>query len=117
MSKVLQLVNGLPTMVNIPENYVVSLNDATSSGNVFTYANSYKFAVITYSIERATITETGRLQVSQKNSQIAMTQDSSNIGDTGITLYADLNGSNVEINYSSTATGQGATFTYSINKW
>ena len=112
MTKVLQLIDGLPTVVDV---LTVTLTDA-ESGNVMSYDASYKFAVITYSIERDTITETGRLQISQKNSNISMTQDSSSIGDTGIILSATLNGS-VEINYTATATGNDGTFKYSINKW
>ena len=113
MSKVLQLVDGLPTIVDVS---TVSLTD-NASGNIVTYDGAYKFAVLTYSIERGSITETGRLQVSQKSSEIAMTQDFSSTGDTGIALSAIINGSNVEINYTSTATGFAATFKYSINKW
>lgn len=99
----------------------VSLSDNQSSAaNVFTYvAATYPKAIIDYSIDRGSSNiELGRLMVvTDASASVNITQTTSALGASGVTLTADYNSSNVRIRYTSTSTGTAPTFKYIARQW
>jgi hypothetical protein len=70
--------------------------------------------IVEYSILRGTITEVGEIQVSANSSVISISQSDTGTNLSGVTLNAVISGSNLQVQYTSTSTGQSAQFWYSI---
>ncbi len=97
----------------------VTLNDATGSPTtILSYAtSSFNFAIIEYSIKRGTNYRVGRLLVTNSGSVVDLTDDNTETGVTGVTFSAIINSGNVEIQYTTTSTGNDADYKYTIKKW
>jgi hypothetical protein len=85
---------------------------------VITYpTSSYNFTVIEYSIQRGTAYRVGRLLIANSSTNPAFSDDSVEIGTTGVSFTVAVSGGNVEINYVSTSTGQTGELKYSMRQW
>lgn len=93
-------------------------NNISSPTSLFTFsATSYKYAIIEYSIVRNSVYRVGRLLVANNGTITTDNDDYVETAATGVTLTADISGSNVRILYTSTNTGFSGTFKYSIRRW
>ena len=92
-------------------------NDQSSPAILFSYSVSNKYSVIEYSIERDGNLRLGRLMIATNGTVIAPNDDWTEVGDTGVTIDAVISGSNVQVRYTSTDTGETGVFKYSIRRW
>lgn len=110
-------LNGLQQTV-LSGSFVVTDNIAVPT-TLFTYSATHKFAVIEYSIERDTNFRVGRLLISNDGGSpvVGFSDDYVENTSTGITLTADVNGGNVRVLFTSSATGFNGTLKYSMRRW
>jgi len=96
-----------------------SLVDAQASPvTAFSYsATSYNFTIIEYSITRNTSKQVGMLFVSNDASSAALSNGFANLSDVGVELSASVSAGNVNIQYTTTATGFNAFLKYAIRQW
>lgn len=95
-----------------------TLMDNQTDQTIFTYtAATNKFAIIEYSIERNTDVQVGRLLVTTNGSTVSLSDDMTAVGTPGVTFSAAISGPNVLIRYSTSSTGFGADFKYTIRRW
>lgn len=74
--------------------------------------------IMEYSIARGNDSRVGRKIIfADAGGAIAESEDAVEPIATGVTLSSDINGGNIRFKYSSTATGQNATFRYSLRYW
>jgi hypothetical protein len=97
----------------------VTLNDNISTPTMafFYNATAYRYAIIEYSIERSFDARVGRLLVVNSSLGVSMSDDFTDIGDTGILFTAGISFPNVIIQYVSTMTGFNGTMKYTIKGW
>jgi hypothetical protein len=96
----------------------VTLLDNQPVTNIFTIPHAdYKFIVVEYSIERNNNFRVGRLLITSDGVLASYTDDNTAIGSDGITLSVDVLGPNIRVRYTSTNTGNNATFKYALRKW
>ena len=97
----------------------VTINDNIGTPTtLITYpTSSYNFTIIEYSIQRGTNYRVGRLLIANSSTNPAFSDDSVEIGTTGVSFTVAVSGGNVEVNYLSTSTGQTGNFKYSIRQW
>lgn len=96
----------------------LSLNDnQTTPLSLFSFDDATHHAIVEYSIQRGTDRETGRLLIAHDDISAVSSTDSIATAATGVTFVATLNAGNVEVQYTSTSTGQTGNFKYSIRKW
>lgn len=103
--------------IGVLSSAITLADNIASPTNLFTFLASYKFAVIEYSIVRNGFSRVGRLIVANDGSITSESDDFTETGITGVTLTAVMSGANVQIKYTTTATGNSGTFKYSIRKW
>lgn len=96
---------------------ITILDNQASPANLFTYDASYRFAIMEYSIFRNGSFRTGNLLIANDGLVASSNGLSIDTGSTGVTLSTIISGSNVQVQYTSTNTGVGATFKYSLRKW
>lgn len=94
------------------------LDNQSSPVTLLTYAWAAAHNVqLQYSVIRSTgggtNDETGRLLISTDGVNASITRDSEYTSDTGLVFSAVVSGANLDLQYTSTATGFGATFYYS----
>jgi len=68
-------------------------------------------------VDRNGFKRTGRLLISNDGTNVTMSDDYVETGLTGTVLSAALSGGNVQIKFTTTATGNNGTFKYSMRKW
>lgn len=97
----------------------VTLNDnQVAAATAFTIPLTNSFCFILYSIKRGSANiEGGTMVLLNDGSGADLTIDSGLIGATGVTLTADVNGSDVRLRYTSTSTGTAPSLKYSVIKW
>lgn len=96
----------------------ITLNDAQVSPTpVINYPSSNKYTVIEYSIERGGEERIGRVLIATNGTAINFSDDFVETSTQGITLSVSLNGTNVELLYTSTSTGNTGTFKYTFRQW
>lgn len=104
-------------VISILEGPVTLLDNQVSFTPAFTFLDSYKFANISYSIERNGDTQIGRLLVTQNGAITSLADDNTFTNSLGVTFDADLSGGDVRILYTTTSTGFDASLKYKIEKW
>lgn len=92
------------------------LNNQTAAV-LFSFAATYRHAVIDYSLERDGDYRTGTIFVANNGTIAEVTDQSTETASLGITFDADISAGNVRILYDSTNTGFNASFSYSIRRW
>lgn len=91
------------------------MNDQISPAVAFSFSvSTLRSVVIEYSIIRSSTTEAGRILITTDGTNLGYSIDKENntSGDCGIILTVGLSGSNVQISYVSTNTGQNGTIQY-----
>lgn len=88
-----------------------------SATQIFAFAASNRAAIMEYSIVRNGIYRTGTLLIANDGTITSSNGTSVETASTGISLSTDISGGNVRVLYTSTNTGFGATFKYSMRKW
>ncbi len=85
---------------------------------LFAYdASTFPFAVIEFSILRNGVYEVGRLMIANDTINTAQSYDFVNTASTGVVLSSVISGSQVLVQYTSTATGFNGTFKYFMRRW
>lgn len=97
----------------------VTINDNVGSPTLLLNypVSSYNFTIVEYSIERGTNYRVGRILIPNSSTNASFSDDSVEVGSTGVSFTVSVNGGNVELNYLSTSTGQSGEFKYSIRQW
>lgn len=108
-------LNGLRQTV-LSSAYTLADNISTPT-TLFSYLNSYRYAIIEYSVDRNGFKRVGRLLVSNDGSAITVSDDYVETGLTGTVFSAVLSGPNVNIQFMTSATGNNGVFKYSMRKW
>lgn len=83
-----------------------------------TYATAnFRYAVIEYSIDRGSLQRIGTLKLMNDASTVTLQDEKMETLPTGITFTAVVSGPNVEIQYTSTSTGQTGSLKFSMRSW
>ncbi len=95
------------------------LNDnQVAAADVINIPATSSYCFILYSIKRGPANiEGGFMVLLNDGTNAELTIDSSNLGTSGVTLTADVNGANLRLRYTSTNTGIAPTFKYAVIKW
>ncbi len=94
---------------------IILANDQNTPANLFALdVSSIKSYIVEYSIIRSSTTEVGRIFIATDGTTLSFEIDKANNVDTGVTIFANLSGSNVQARYMSTNTGQTGVFRYSV---
>jgi hypothetical protein len=96
---------------------IVIIDNTPSPTPLFTYAASYNFTVIEYSLIKSGSYRTGRLLVANDGSITSGSDDFVETIPSGVVLTCAISGSNVQVLFTSTNTGSNGTFKYSMRKW
>lgn len=97
-----------------------TLVDATASPtNVATWAfASFSSIQIDYSINGgATGMESGKILLITDGTSAGIAQTFATVSSTGVAFTVDINGANIRLRYTKTATGSNATMKYKVQKW
>lgn len=93
------------------------LDNTVAPTTILSYsAATYRHAIIEYSVVRNGEYRTGRI-LAAAGSAVAASDDMVQTAPLGITLSWQLSGGNVEIQYTSTSTGNNASFKASVRRW
>lgn len=95
----------------------ITLLDNTVNGVIFSYPATFRSAVLTFSIERNNDFATGRLFIANGSAFIVYQDDRVETNPVFIGLSAVITGANVEVQYTSSATGFDGIFKGSIIKF
>ena len=97
----------------------VTLNDnQVSAATVVSYpVASFNFTIVEYSIKRGLDYRVGRLLIPNSSTVVSISDDSVDTGTTGILFSAIENAGNIEIQYTSTSTGNTGDFKYTLKQW
>lgn len=109
----------LTYLEDVSELTTVTLTDASSAVVASWSAATFDTLYIDYSITRgAGNIESGIITLVSDGTSASMSQGAiADLGTLGVTLSADVNGGNVRLLYTTTATGTNATFKYKAHKW
>lgn len=77
----------------------------------------FKHCVIEYSVVKSGNFRTGRILLTTDGTNIGFSDDFVESSATGVTFSADMDGTNLDLEYISTLSGVSGTFKYSIRKW
>lgn len=104
---------------NLVGSQQVTIVDGTAGDTLIALAlASYDVAHVRYSIKRGTSREAGIITMVSDGSTVAFAVGAGAlIGDCGVTLNADISGSNMRLTATATSTGTNATFTYQVSNW
>jgi hypothetical protein len=96
----------------------VTLTD-NNSGTVFSYvASSNKFTFIEYSIERNTNVRCGRLLIVSDGTSVSIADNGYvELSAIGVTFGVSISLGTVSLTYTTTSTGNNASFKYSLKQW
>lgn len=97
----------------------VSLVDNQSSPvTAFSYAAaSYEFTIIEFSLTRAGSKAVGILFICNDASTASLTKQGTDLTDLGVKFSVSVSAGNVNIQYTTTSTGQNAFLKYAIRQW
>ena len=101
----------LSSGITINDNQVAALSIVT-----FPHA-TFEHAILEYSVVRNGENRTGRIVVSTNGTTVGFSDDFVETVAVGVSFTAVVNGSDLEIRYTSTSTGFTGTFKYTIKKW
>lgn len=94
------------------------LNDQTIPVAFLSYdASDYKYVFVDYSIERNGETQIGTIMVTNNLINASYDNNFTSTTGLGIDFFAVINGSNVDLTYTSTDTGFTAILKYNIRRW
>lgn len=92
------------------------LDNTTSTAIAYPVANRFTF--IDYSIARGTAVACGRLLITNDASSASLASNGYvEQGVVGVVFGVQVSAGNVEVRYTTTSTGQNATFKYSLKQW
>lgn len=95
---------------------VALLDNQTAPSTIFSYSKTTESAWIDYQVIRNTARTTGTLYISTDGTTVAHSDTNIESGSPGpgIVLSAVVNGSNIDVRYTSTSTGFAPTYNYQI---
>jgi hypothetical protein len=104
---------------------VSSLNSAALANNQVSQATFASFAwlqsenmIVDYSISRGTSKETGTILITTDGTNVGISTFNVNTtGSAGITFFAVISGSNINLNYTSTNTGSAGQIKFVLRRW
>lgn len=96
---------------------VAVLDNQVTDVNLVTWADSYEFFVMEYSLTRDTDSQVGRIMITHNGVTTAISDDFVGTSGLGVTFSADLSGGLVRLRYTSTSTGFAGVFKYSLKRW
>jgi hypothetical protein len=102
--------------VSILESAAIADNQVSPT-TFLTIPTSYNAVVIDYSVNKSGNFRTGRILYATDGTNVSITGDYVEQGTTGVTISATVSGSNVNVQYTSTATGAAGTLKYSFRQW
>jgi hypothetical protein len=109
-------LNGM--LIGVLSTPVTLLDNQAAPVTAFSYnAASNRFVFVDYSIERNGSFRNGTIMIPNNGSTVSPSDVFAEAGTTGITMSAIVNGGNIEVQYTSTNTGNDATLKYSIRRW
>jgi hypothetical protein len=96
---------------------VTTLAD-NSTGQVYsvTYSGS-EYQIVDFSLNRGTTRETGTIWITTDGTNVDIATGGAYIGSTGVTFSGLISGGNIQLNYSTTATGNTATMKFMLRRW
>jgi len=92
-------------------------NNQIIPDQALSYAATYQFAYIDYSIERGTNRRLGTLEIKTNGATVSFVDEYSETTIIGIDFSVAIVGPNIVVSYTSTNTGQSATMKYSFRRW
>lgn len=97
----------------------ITLLDNTVNGVAASFPLTNKFNQLQYSIFRDGVARTGRilLSVNDLNTIPTISDDFTKTADAGIVFNVQINGSNLDLIYTSISMGSNATFKYYLKNW
>lgn len=93
------------------------LDNQAAPITAFSYPDTILYAVIEYSLDRDGDRQLGTILITHDSSAIEIVNNNIFTTVTGITFSAILAGGNVELQYTSTSTGDDALMKYSMRRW
>jgi len=109
-------LNGMEIQVLSPETPL--LDNQTSAATFHSYDSSdYKHVFMDYSLERDGETQAGTLVVTNNQIAASVTNDFSSTDSLGINFFAVINGSDVNLRYTSTSTGFSSILRFATRRW
>jgi hypothetical protein len=103
---------------NVEKLTTVTLSDDTTDDIATWDYATYDSIIITYSIKRGSANKAvGTITLCTDGSEVGISQSGSDLGTLGVTLSADIDGSNIRLRYTTDASGTDATFKYKLHKW
>lgn len=95
------------------------LDDNQSSETLlFSYnISTANFMIVEYSVERNGVFRLGHLYIATNGTDVGYDDVYVNTGETGVTFYASINGSSVEVKYTTTNSGFAGSFKHSRRSW
>ena len=96
-----------------------TLTDNTVNGVVFDVnVTGSENWIIDYSLTRgAGVKETGQIYMTSDGSAVAIAQNSSFLGSSGVSFDADINTGNIRLLYTTSSSGSNATMKYITKRW
>ena len=99
-------------------NSTTFLDNQASPVLMFSMPSTYNSVFLHYTVIRGTAVRTGEIQIATDGSiAIGSEEYYTESQATGITLSVTLSGGNINVNYTSTATGIGGTCKYAFERW
>lgn len=97
----------------------IAINDNQTSWTSIISFNktSYPFVIIEYSVIKSGIYRVGRFLLTNDGTNVGFNDDYTETGFSGINFYAQISGSDVNVIYTSTATGSSGILKFSARKW
>lgn len=95
----------------------IVFNDDNPTTTFLTYPKTFRAAVLKYYIERNTSVQAGQFLLANNDTDVSLSNEFAALGDLGVTITADISGSDVRVRYSTTSTGFPATIKYSLTRW
>lgn len=97
---------------------VTLVDNVTTPAVALSYnATLYHFAIFEFSIVRGSAYQMGFIQIVNDGTTTSIILDADMTADPGIEFGARITSGNVELTYTSTATGSNATFKYNFRRW
>ncbi len=93
------------------------LDNQAVAVTAFSYPKTISYMVIEYSISRDTDVVLGRLLVVNNGTSVSLSDDNVGVGSVGISLAAVINGSDIDLTYTSTNTGFNGSLKYNMRYW
>ena len=116
--------NSVDSVLNIDDLSIVGLKPVTLNDNVSTATTAIifnttisSFFVVEYSMERGSERSMGMFFLTHNGIEAKMSNMGIDTPPIGISLSAELNGTNIELKYTSTSTGINTDMKFSVRRW